>query len=692
MKPQTRATRRPKYERPDLLLRGLARRHRVGSAPRLRTRIGRLARLFVLVSAALALLGQPASATTTSIPGGNLITNPSFDLSTVGWSGHNASVSSLSSSRAPVGRHVALVTRTSGTWYSLSVDRHARVTVPSDRMTHRYTARAWVKLARAARAPSDPPQLAQITVREWSGATLVGSGTDSVSMSKSVYRPVEVTYTPRRAGDQIDFYISRGRQPRSDGTVLQQGDAFLVGAATLVDAPAKNQSALWSTNLLTNPSFEAGTSGWAGYNASLARTSASDAPDGSSVAKVTWTGLGDPADYSITSDDSSGPTTMAVPFTESGARYTARAYVKGTPSTIGDRVQIGVREWSHGRMVNSAASAPLILAGISYQPIEVTYKAASPGDQLDLYIMRGWGPVLPGEYFLADAISLSRQAVSWAGDAELTPGPGWNGQDWTQSSAQGLACDAAPAALATTRIARDRFHNQGGYSYRFRVQNGDTCDGVRSELANPVGGYATHPRSDVAWDRQFYPGEDRWIAFQAYFPNDYLLRYPTGYNGKTSPGQDLLQFHQRRGTDDTPPVLVIDRGATLCLFTVRAPNGRGCGRSGGVPMGNPPHNRWVEITLHILFAADNSGYVKAYGDLQDGQRYRLLAQLVNQPTLKVNAGGWTPSALRIGIYRDSSPTTWGTEDLFIDGLTVGQDCAAVKTNAYGPQLHGQVDC
>ena len=109
-------------------------------------------------------------------------------------------------------------------------------------------------------------------------------------------------------------------------------------------------------------------------------------------------------------------------------------------------------------------------------------------------------------------------------------------------------------------------------------------------------------------------------------------------------------------------------------------------------MGNPPHNRWVQITLHIFFATDNTGYVKAYGDLQDGQRYRLLAQLVDQPTLQVNAGRWTPSLLRVGIYRDSSPTTWGTEDLFVDGLTVGQDCAAVKTNAYGQQMLGRVDC
>ena len=651
----------------------------------------RLPRVAFLLALALALQSSPAGATTTVISPRNLTANPAFESGTAGWGSHNSSVSSIPASDGPVGDHVAYVARTSGSWYSLDMNRSSRVTVPNDGLMHRYTARAWVKFAPATPPAPDPPQLVEITIEEWNDGKVIGSASDYVSMSETVYRPVQVTYTAQHAGDQMTFSLSRGRPPLSDGTVVQQDDGFMVGAATLVDAPARNPFALWPANLIVNPSFEGSTSGWTGYNASLATVAASDAPDGSDVARVTWAGAGTHGNYSINSENSDGPATAAVPFTESGADYTVRGYVKAGLATVGEPVQLSIRERSRGHVVNTAMSAPVILSA-HYQPIEVTYKDASVGDQLDTSITRTSGPLRPGEYFYADAISLSQQAVVWAGDADQAPRSGWRGEQWTQSSAPGSACDVAPPAFGTAGVGRARFHDHATHAYHFRVRNGDTCDGSRSELANPVVGYGSPPIPDIPWDRQFYPGEDRWIAFQTYFPDDYSLRYPSGYNGATSWGQSVLQFHQRKGSDDTPPILVMDRGPTLCLFTVEAPSDPRCGGFGGVPMGNPPHRQWIDITLHIFFATDHSGYVRAYGDLHDGRHYRLLAELANQPTLKVNPGGWTPSLLRIGIYRDSNPITWGTEDLFVDGLTVGQDCSAVKINAYGRRTLGQVDC
>jgi Protein kinase domain len=162
-------------------------------------------------------------------------------------------------------------------------------------------------------------------------------------------------------------------------------------------------------NLTSNPSFESDTAGWTPDQADIAREEASDAPDGDHVVRVSLTGSGD---YSI--DDTPDTVSSSV----AGRDYTARAWIKGTDSTDGDKICISIRERPQeedaGDFPHSESS--LTATAGEYQQVQVTHRAAKSGMRIDVHVFQLGDGASEGDAFLADAITLTEGDT--AGGAE----------------------------------------------------------------------------------------------------------------------------------------------------------------------------------------------------------------------------------------------------------------------------------
>jgi hypothetical protein len=244
------------------------------------------------------------------------------------------------------------------------------------------------------------------------------------------------------------------------------------------------------------------------------------------------------------------------------------------------------------------------------------------------------------------------------------------GQEWS-SVAAGPACGETPSDGLTDRVQRVTSPVvQGRYSYRFQIRDGDQCSGPRTELA------------DARSSRLMRPGQERWISMQALFPNSYQLDAPANYR------TGLMQLKQVGTYGQYPAITVSNGSGYLCIYldSTATFSNKHCGW-GYYDLGRPAKNAWVKLTFHILFEGDNTGFVEVYGDLRDGQGYRRLLALQNVQTLVDDGSSVLPSILRVGIYR--SPMVQGTEDLYVDGLTVATDRASAETRAFGKPMSVQ---
>jgi Polysaccharide lyase len=134
-------------------------------------------------------------------------------------------------------------------------------------------------------------------------------------------------------------------------------------------------------------------------------------------------------------------------------------------------------------------------------------------------------------------------------------GPMWSADvehsmslEWT-SLAAGLACEVVPLEGLTDRVQRVTGPvAQGRYAYRFEIRDGDSCSGPRAELANSLP------------DHLMYPGQERWISMQAYFPSNYLLYGAANYR------TGLVQLKQVGISGQYPAVSVSNGSGYLCIY------------------------------------------------------------------------------------------------------------------------------
>jgi Polysaccharide lyase len=249
---------------------------------------------------------------------------------------------------------------------------------------------------------------------------------------------------------------------------------------------------------------------------------------------------------------------------------------------------------------------------------------------------------------LCAAATTASARVLWNADAERPLN-----QEWANYSCQDgtrVKQVASPAA-------------QGNSAYQIEVRDGDNSYGERCELGqgNPTkNGFPLYQE-----------GDERWISFQTYLPDD----YPT--NLKT--WNVIMQLKQLHAFG-TPVVSMEVRDGKFVLM-----NSDTNGTSSGCNWwweGPAIKNRWVKFSLRVKFSPDaNVGFIELYGDL-DGTGVKQLMQRTYMHTMKIDGAGQTvPSHSRIGLYRN--PAVAGTAHILFDGYTIGDDRESVERAAFG---------
>jgi len=238
-------------------------------------------------------------------------------------------------------------------------------------------------------------------------------------------------------------------------------------------------------------------------------------------------------------------------------------------------------------------------------------------------------------------------SVEWSADAERP----WN-QEWANYSCQ----DGSRVQEVTAPAA------QGQRAYRIEVRDGDDSWGERCEL-----GMGNPTRNGFPL---FDEGQERWISFQVYLPDDYPI---------DARSWNVFLQQKQLGGMGTPVVsMEVQRGRFILM------NSDNNGNSGDTVekwSGPATRNRWVQFTLHMKFSPNpDVGSVELFGDL-DGQGMKLLMPELHTWTMKQDNGQAVPVQSRIGLYRD--PSIDGTSHILFDGFTIATDRASAEAGATG---------
>jgi hypothetical protein len=238
-------------------------------------------------------------------------------------------------------------------------------------------------------------------------------------------------------------------------------------------------------------------------------------------------------------------------------------------------------------------------------------------------------------------------ALDWRADAERP----WR-REWASSSCE--------SNRRITRVSSPRA--QGRRAYRFEVRDGDDSFGERCELGE---GNPTRRGFPL-----FHEGDERWISFQVYLPNDYPIH--------TSDWNVFMQLKQL-GSLGTPVVSMEARDGRFHLMNSDTNHDSSDTRTRWT--GRAHHNRWVKFTLHVKFSPNaDVGFLELFGDLRDGRGQRRLSRLIHTYTMKVSHGHTVPSHARIGIYRD--PRIRGTAHIYIDGYSIADSRVVAERSAF----------
>ena len=139
-------------------------------------------------------------------PVGNLVGNPGFETGVTGWTTYQASRSRVALADAPEGAYALLLTRTSGTAFTLD---DSPDTVPSAVTSGAYLARAWVKAANAGSVG----KVARIFLREGTpgptGRYLRMINGPGVALTTS-WQQITGQITAQTAGNEIEVILGIG--------------------------------------------------------------------------------------------------------------------------------------------------------------------------------------------------------------------------------------------------------------------------------------------------------------------------------------------------------------------------------------------------------------------------------------------------------------------------------------------------
>ncbi len=150
-------------------------------------------------------------------------------------------------------------------------------------------------------------------------------------------------------------------------------------------------------NVLVNPSFEAGTSGWTSFQGAAVRELQAGAPDGAAVAKVSRL-----SGTYFTLDDGGGSLTYTAP----GTLYTATAWVRAAaPASVGKPVRLKLRERTAQGAVAADVSSPVLTLTDAWQKLVVTRTTTTTGGNLGVRVSHDGA--VAGTAMYVDALALT---------------------------------------------------------------------------------------------------------------------------------------------------------------------------------------------------------------------------------------------------------------------------------------------
>lgn len=187
-------------------------------------------------------------------------------------------------------------------------------------------------------------------------------------------------------------------------------------------------------NLVGNPSFEGGTSGWNPYSGGVLQRVAGGY-DGSWSMQVTCGAAGTACGLNDSPNWISSTTAA-------GTRYRYSAWVRSASSTGAAKLQI--REYQGGTKIGGSTVSPSLTLSPTWQLLTVDHVAQVSGTTLDFQVMDV--PVAAGEVFLIDHVSI--HIVPAGGSAALASGP-TGGDALTAGGPLAFGAWVSPAVLRT---------------------------------------------------------------------------------------------------------------------------------------------------------------------------------------------------------------------------------------------------
>ena len=220
------------------------------------------------------------------------------------------------------------------------------------------------------------------------------------------------------------------------------------GGTATANVPITVNPAGGGTNLVSNPSFEAGaTTGWTATAATLTAPAVADAAEGARAMLVTEVGTA-----------AFGASTTPVAATAAGAPYLATAYVRAiNAASVGKNIDVSLRELAPGGAVVQDWIARVALTS-AWQPVSVSVLGARAGDSLQLRILHSSGTT--GGSFQVDKVSVTAPAPGAApapipaGNLTVNPSFDAGATNWKGTSATLTPTAAQADAPDGTNVMR----------------------------------------------------------------------------------------------------------------------------------------------------------------------------------------------------------------------------------------------
>ncbi|MEA2427086.1 MAG: hypothetical protein QOF37_714 [Thermoleophilaceae bacterium] len=228
-------------------------------------------------------------------------------------------------------------------------------------------------------------------------------------------------------------------------------------------------------------------------------------------------------------------------------------------------------------------------------------------------------------------------------------------QDWANSSCQ----SASRVKQVASPVA------QGKRAYDVSLKDGDYSFGERCEIGMGNPSRAGFPL--------FQEGDERWISFQVYLPDQYPIN--------TKDWNVFFQIHQDGDGGCPPLALHVENGRYRLFNSARNTYVLDTRELWSAPA---RANHWAKFTIHLNNStSDSKGFVEMFGDLDGTGMKRLMDKTYTHTMTKYPNGQPMVNHARVGIYRN--PAIRGDAHILFDGFTIATDRASAEANAFaGP--------